>query len=223
MKGVTEIFISKEKLSIFWFFVSVAAVVFTGWHLHGLSISSRGSILYVPTQDAYFSIDRNSLDPVPLTQQLSELVDYHTRLALETYLNRSPRGPLTPGRLKLLFSEKGYAAIQPEIESNAYDFKAQKARQIVELGEVNIRLDADGGASSVANGQLVRMTIDPVSGELVTGAVGIQARMSWIRNPNLKESRRCPYICDAIEMDYNVIRPEDDEASADGQPADEKR
>jgi|GEM_PF-998646 hypothetical protein len=211
MKGVTDIFISKEKLAIFWFLIAMGTITYTGWHLHGLTISSRGSIVYVPTQDAYFYLDDFAQDQENLSGQLSELVDFHTRFTLETYLNRAPKGLVTPQRLALLFSDAGFAEAIKEIQSTSYDFKNQQAHQMVEVGKVDIILNTDGTAYSIANGQVVRVSIDPTTKELITQSFLVNAEMNWARNPNLRYSRRFPYVCTSIDYSLRPIAaPEED-------------
>jgi len=200
MKGVADIFISKEKLAVFWFLVAVGCITVTGWYLYGLAITSRGSILYVPTQDAFVHLDRFSQDQQSLEEQLTELVDYHTRLVMDTFLNRGPKGPVNPERLSVLFSESGLAMAMAEIQDRKYDFKNQQIHQMVELGQVSIVHLPDGGAVSVPSGQLVRVSTDPTTKEIVTkGFLLREVKLQWTRNPNLRMSRRFPYLCSAIE------------------------
>ena len=212
MKGVTDIFISKEKLAIFWFLVAVGTITYTGWHLNDLAISSRGSILYVPTQDAYVYIDSYAQDQESLSDQLHELVDFHSRLTLESYLNRGPKGPLTPERLSLIFSPEGFTQCMENIKATSYDFKNQQSHQMVEVGKVDIKLNTDGTAYSIGNGQVVRVSIDPTTKELITQSFLVNAEMYWARNPNLRHSRRFPYVCTSITYDLREIAaPEEDE------------
>jgi len=212
MKGVTDIFISKEKLAIFWFLVAVGTLIYTGSQLYDLTISSRGSIVYVPAQDTYTYIDDTAQDQESVSGQLSELVDFHTRFTLETFLNRAPKGLVTPQRLALLFSDTGFAEAMKDIQGTSYDFKNQQAHQMVEVGKVDIILNTDGTAYSIANGQVVRVSIDPTSKELVTQSFLVNAEMNWARNPNLRYSRRFPYVCTSINYSLRQIAaPEADE------------
>jgi hypothetical protein len=212
MKGVTDIFISKEKLAICWFLVAVGTIAYTGWHLNELAISSRGSILYVPALDNYTYIDDNAQDQGAVAAQLSELVDFHTRFTVESYLNRGPKGPLTPERLPLLFSTDGFKQSMEDIKATSFDFKNQQAHQMVEVGKVDIILNTDGTAYSIANGQVVRVSIEPTTKELVTQSFLVNAEMNWARNPNLRYSRRFPYVCTSINYSLRQIAaPEADE------------
>ncbi len=193
MKGVTEIFISKEKLAIFWFLVSVGCLGATGWHLHNLADATRGSILYVPIDQSYFYLDRSQS-----TESLNQLLDYHARHALETYLNRGPRGPLNAERLTLLFNEKGMKDVLADVQETRFDFKNLEIHQMVEIGEVQMEIDNDLSAVTVLQGQLIRVSVDPESKEPITQSFTFQAEMHWERNPNLRYARRFAWVCNKV-------------------------
>jgi hypothetical protein len=193
MKGVTEIFISKEKLAIFWFMASVACLGATGWHLHELAYTSRGSILYVPIDKSYFYLDRSQS-----TETQNQLIDYHARHALETYLNRGPRGPLNAERLSLLFHEQGLKDVMDDVQETRFDFKNLEIHQMVEIGEVKMEIDNDLSAVTVLNGQLIRISVEPVTKESITQSFTFQAEMHWERNPNLRYARRFAWVCNKV-------------------------
>lgn len=193
MKGVTEIFISKEKLAIFWFMASVACLGATGWHLHNLADSSRGSILYVPIDKSYFYLDRSQS-----TETMNQVLDYHARHALETYLNRGPRGPLNAERLGLLFYEQGLEDVKADIQETRFDFKNLEIHQMAEIGEVKMEIDNNLSAVTVLNGQVIRVSVEPVTKEPVTQSFTFQAEMHWERNPNLAYARRFAWVCNKV-------------------------
>lgn len=193
MKGVTEIFISKEKLAIFWFLAATGCLAATGWHLHNLAETSRGSILYVPIDQSYFYLDRSQS-----TETLNQLLDYHARHALETYLNRGPRGPLNAERLGLLFHEKGMEDVQADVLETRFDFKNLEIHQMVEIGEVQMEIDNDLSAVTVLQGQVIRFSVQPVTKEPVTQSFSFQAEMHWERNPNLRYARRFAWVCNKV-------------------------
>ena len=83
---------------------------------------------------------------------------------------------------------------------------------MVEVGKVDIILNTDGTAYSIANGQVVRVSIEPTTKELVTQSFLVNAEMNWARNPNLRYSRRFPYVCTSINYSLRQIAaPEADE------------
>lgn len=193
MKGVTEIFISKEKLAVFWFLVTMGFLGATGWHLYNLAESSRGSMLYVPIEHSKLYLDRSQS-----TETQNQLVDYHARHALETYLNRGPRGPLNAERLGLLFYEQGLEDVQADIKETRFDFKNLEIHQMVEIGEVQMEIDNDLSAVTVLSGQVIRVSVEPVTKQPVTQSFSVQAEMHWERNPNLRYARRFAWVCNKV-------------------------
>jgi hypothetical protein len=200
MKGVTHIFISKDKLAIFWFLTAVACLVGTAWHLHGVAIEGRSRMLYVPVQEADVYIDE-----MLSKEGLDDLVDFQTRLSLETLFNRGPKGPVTPARLELLFTGKGFEQAVEDIKSDSYDFRTRQMHQMVELGEVEVLHSPDGGAVSRARGQIVRISIDPVEKQAITQSFSIVANMEWERNRNLRDSKRFLYVCRDVQYTTREI------------------
>lgn len=197
MKGVTDIFISKQKLAIFWFLVAVSCVVGTAWHLYGVALEGRRSMLYVPIDLADVYIDNG------LTKEtLDSVVDFQTRLIMETYLNRGPKGPLNLERMGMLFSETGYDQSLEDIKANSYDFDKRKVHQMVEIGEVSLLHKPDGGAASRATGQVIRVSIDPVANQAITQSFALTANLEWDRNENLRDKKRFVYLCK--ELQYSL-------------------
>lgn len=193
MKGVTDIFISKEKLAMFWFLAACACLAGTGWYLYDLALASRGSMLYVPVEKSFVYLDRSMQQ-----QELDDLVDYHARLALETYLNRGSNGPMTPQRITLLFAEAGLEQVLKDVRENSYDFRTRKIHQVMQVGQVQVQHFPDGSAFTIADGQLIRVSVDPSTQELVTQSFLVSADLTWKRNPSLRDSRRFPFVCTAV-------------------------
>jgi len=194
MKGVADIFISKEKLALFWFLVACGCLAVTGWYVYDVAVASRGSMLYVPIEKSYVYLDRSMQQ-----QDLDEVVDYHARLSLETFLNRGPRGALTAERLSLLFTGAGMAEVAKDLQDSYYDYNTRKIHQVMEVGQVRVQHFPNGEAETVAQGQIVRVSIDPTTNEAINQSFIVMARQTWERNQNLRDSRRFPFVCRHIE------------------------
>ena len=193
MKGVTDMFIAKDKLAIFWFLVSCGCIIGTGWYLHGLAIEGRGRMLYVPIDrhDVYLHRDKKP-------QDLNEVVDFHTRLTLETVLNRGPRGPVNAERIPNLFVGNGLDQVLLDIQDTRYDFRTRQIHQMVELGQVNVVHNPDGSAVSSTQGQLIRVSVDPTIKETVVQSFTVDATLRWLRNSNLRDNKRFMFVCQDI-------------------------
>ncbi|WP_395747863.1 hypothetical protein [Prosthecobacter sp.] len=199
MKGVVDIFISKEKLAFFWFVAACACLGVTGWYTYDVAVTSRGSMLYVPIEKSFVYLDRSMQQ-----EELDEVVDYHARLSLETLLNRGSNGPTTPERLSRLFAGAGMDQAVKDVQESRYDFHIRKIHQVLVLGQIRVQHFPTGEAETLAQGQLVRVSIDPASNEAITQSFVVTARQSWGRNQNLRDSRRFPFVCTNIEYS---IRP----------------
>lgn len=201
MKGVTDLFISKDKLAMFWFLVTCACVVGTAMHLHSVAIEGRSRMLYVPIdQGDVFYIDR-SLDK----QDLDELIDFQTRLAIESYLNRGPRGPVTAERLRHLFIGQAAQSVSEDIQKNSYDFRNRQVHQMAEVGEIRVLHNDDGSAVIRASGQVVRVSLDPTGDHVVNESFTVISDMTWERNRNMRDSKRFPFVCTTVAYTLTPI------------------
>lgn len=200
MKGVTDIFISKEKLALFWFSLACLFLAGTAWHTYNVALISRGSMLYVPIEKSEFYLDR-SLEQ----HELDDVINYHTRLALETYLNRGPKGALDLERIPLLFTGFGREQVDFDLRDNAYDLSTRRIHQMVEVGSVTVEYSPTGDAETVATGQIIRVSVDPTTQDGITQSIAMSARLQWARNPNLRDSRRFPFVCTNIEYRLSPI------------------
>lgn len=200
MKGVTDIFISKEKLALFWFSLACLFLAGTAWHTYNVALTSRGSMLYVPVEKSEFYLDR-SLEQ----HELDDVINYHTRLALETYLNRGPKGALDIDRIPLLFTGFAREQVDFDLRDNAYDLNSRRIHQMVEVGGVTVEYSPTGDAETVATGQIIRVSVDPTTQEGITQSIAMSARLQWARNPNLRDSRRFPFVCTHIEYRLSPI------------------
>lgn len=190
-------FIAKDKLAIFWFLVSCGCIIATGWYLHGLAIEGRGRMLYVPIErhDVYLDRDRKPED-------LNEVVDFHTRLTMETVLNCGPRGPVNAERIGRLFVDNGLDQVLLDIQDNRYDFRSRQIHQMVELGQVNVVHSPDGSAVTSTQGQLIRVSVDPTLKETVVQSFTVDATLRWRRNANLRDNKRFMFVC--YDISYSL-------------------
>lgn len=214
MKGITDIFISKDKLAIFWFLCACGCLVYTGWHVLDIAEASRGSMLYVPTQDSYVYLDRDTVLQQSDIDRLNELVDYQARLSLESLLNRGPNGPVNPDRIPRLFAGDGFEMAMYDIKDTRYIFKSQQIHQMMEIAQISIRHDPDGTAYTQANGQLVRVSINPTTQETVNEAFSVTAEMFFARNPNLQDIRHTPLVCTQVSYNLTSINPAEQDSES---------
>ncbi|HEY1084102.1 MAG TPA: hypothetical protein VGE29_17695 [Prosthecobacter sp.] len=208
MKGVTNMFISKDGLAIFWFMVACGCIAGTAWYLHGLAIEGRGRMLFVPVEQYDLYLDREMS-----TQGLDESADFFTRLIMETALNRAPRGLVNAERLGLMFIGDGYDLVLKDVEENRREFRSKQIHQMVELGKVNIVHHPDGSAITSTAGQVIRVIVDPNLNETIVQAFWVDATLELRRNQNLRDNKRFMYVCSDISFTMKEMAPPEKKSS----------
>lgn len=194
MRGISDIFISKDKVSMFWFLVTIGTLVGSAWYLKSMADEGRSRMLYVP-------MSRTSvieIDPMMDEDTTIELLDYQTRMALETLLNRGPAGPVNPSRLSKIFTGPALDWVLQDIQGSLFDFRDRQRRQMVELGKSEVRISDDGSATVSITGQVVSVSVDPLEQRVVNQVHTLTATINWVRNQHLRDSRLFPYVSDKV-------------------------
>lgn len=191
MKGVSDIFISKDKVAIFWFLVCVGILGFTGWYSLSLIQQARGDLVYLITNhEKTVYVDRSLDDD---TQE--ELIDFQTRLALETVFNRGPSGPLALVRVSKLLTGQAREILQKDLSSNKFDFANYQFRQLCEIWSVTLYRRPNGDLYTSAKGQLVRVGVDPANNEVINQVYTFDAELDWQPNTSIRDKKMFPYVC----------------------------
>lgn len=194
MRGISDIFISKDKVSMFWFLVTIGTLVGSAWYLKSMADEGRSRMLYVP-------MSRTSvieIDPMMDEDTTIELIDYQTRMALETLLNRGPAGPVNPSRISKIFTGPALDWVLQDIQGSLFDFRDRQRRQMVELGKSEVRISDDGSATVSITGQVVSVSVDPLEQRVVNQVHTLTATINWVRNQHLRDSRLFPYVSDKV-------------------------
>ncbi len=194
MRGISDIFISKDKVSMFWFLVTIGTLVGSAWYLKSMADEGRSRMLYVP-------MSRTSvieIDPMMDEDTTIELLDYQTRMALETLLNRGPAGPVNPSRISKIFTGPALDWVLQDIQGSLFDFRDRQRRQMVELGKSEVRISDDGSATVSITGQVVSVSVDPLEQRVVNQVHTLTATINWVRNQHLRDSRLFPYVSDKV-------------------------
>lgn len=194
MRGISDIFISKDKLATFWFVVTCGTLAGTGWYLKSMADEGRTRMLYVPMNQPSVV----EIDPAMDEDTTIELLDYQTRMALETLLNRGPAGPVNPSRLTKIYTGPALQWVMKDIQSSLFDFREHQRRQMVELGKSDVRISDDGSASVSITGQVVSVSVDPLEQRIVNQVHTLTATVNWVRNQHLRDSKLFPYVSDKV-------------------------
>lgn len=201
MKGVSDLFISKEKLAFFWFFVCVAILAGTAWYVNDIAGDGKSRMLYVMVNrpDVMY-LDRD-LQPETAT----DLFDSQTRLALETMLNRTPKGPATQKRVGKIFAGAAMQWLMSDLAENREEFSSRQYHQMAEVGSVRVFLGEDGGAIAVASGQVIRVGVDPVQQKVINQVFNLGARLVWEPNTNLRDNKLYPHTCKEVAYTLTLV------------------
>ena len=201
MKGVSDFFVSKDKLAYFWFLVACTCVAATAWHVNSIAADGDSRMLYVimNRQDVMY------LDQNLTTEGPKDLFDAQARLAAETLLNRGPNGPLNPKRVPKVFSADAIDFIVKDVRELRADFSARQYHQMVEVGEVQVFLGEDGGAITVCTGQVIRVGVDQVEAKVLNEVYSMNARMVWEPNLNMRDSKIFPFVCREVKYALSLI------------------
>jgi hypothetical protein len=194
MRGISDIFISKDKVAMFWFIVTCATLAGTAWYLKSLADEGRTRMLYVPmTREGVIEID-----PAMDEDTTNELLDYQTRIALETLLNRGPSGPVNSSRISKIFIDGALEWVMKDIQASLFDFRDKQRRQMVELGASDVRISDDGSATVSITGQVVSVSVDPLEQRIVNQVHTVTATVSWVKNKHLRDSKLFPYVSEKV-------------------------
>ena len=201
MKGVSDFFISKDKLAYFWFLVACACVASTAWYVNSIAADGDSRMLYVIMNDQNVMY----LDQNLSTEGPKDLFDSQARLALETLLNRGPSGPLNPKRVPKLFTDTALEWVMNDVREQRVDFSSHQFHQMVEVGEIQVLLGEDGGAITVAMGQLIRVGVDQVESRVINEVYSVNARLVWEPNVNMRDSKLFPFVCREAKYALSLI------------------
>lgn len=202
MKGVSDFFISKDKLAYFWFLVSCAIIAGTAWYANDVAGTSKAQMLYVVMN----SPEVRYLDKDLSVDEAKDLFNAQARLAVETLLNRGPSGPLNMQRLRKLYGEGALQGfIMPDLAENREAFFSKQFHQMAEVDSVEVFLGEDGGAITVATGQLIRVGVDQVEAKVINQVHSFKVRLVFESNPNMRDSRMVPFVVKEVSYVLSLV------------------
>ncbi|MCP5541204.1 MAG: hypothetical protein H7A53_12250 [Akkermansiaceae bacterium] len=196
MKGVVDLFVSKDKIAVFWFLVACLSVVGSGWYL-------RKTIADVRAEPHFVIMDGAGVYYLAPTADFEDAVELHaaqTRLAMESLLNRGPNGPDSPNRIKKIFTDTAIEYIENEYQKEAKTFRDQKIHQKVEVGSTEVLKTVGEGAITSAEGQVIRVGV--FDGKAFNEVYDVSARFAWALNRDMRFNGRYPTVC--TQMKYEL-------------------
>ena len=197
MRAVANLFISRSRAAIFWFGITCAVPIATGYYVQSVIRDVRTHEKFVmgglPTF-LYQSLDRKS-------ESVQQLHTDQTHLAMETIFNRGPSGSLDNADRRFHLFEKDVNQLIKDqiITPDVLYFRNTKSHQKVEVENVVVNEKAgQGEATTLAYGQLFRTGIE--NGIVVNKSFSVKVFFTWKSNPSLIDHAMYPTICSDLTV-----------------------
>lgn len=198
MKGVVDLFVSKDKIAVFWFLVAVIAVIGSGWYVQSM-------VKQVTANPNFVIMDGAGVYYIAPSLDFSDATEIHasqTRMATETFFNRGPSQSDSQDRIKYLFSEAAQEFISTEYSRESNTFETQQIHQKVEIGDIQVLQTEGTRALTSATGQVIRVGV--FNGEQVVDVYDLSVKYMWMLNRDMRNNGRFPTVC--AQMKYELIK-----------------
>lgn len=193
-----DLFIHKDRVALFWFFIALAVTAGFWWERQRL-------VKHLMTKPQFFVMDANHTYYLPSAMDFGGAKEIHaaqTRLAMEALFNRSPSGPDSPERLKRILGKEAYQTATKAFQREAAEFEDKQIHQKVELGPIQVLQVRDESVLTGVEGQLIRSGV--FRGKPFTESLGVKAQFKFILNPDMTANGRFPTV--AIAFEFNTTR-----------------
>lgn len=195
MRAVSHLFLARSRAAVFWFLVTCATIIGSGYYLQSKIADVRmlPQYVYTGSPDMYY------LTPDLDIETPTKMHREQTRLAMETMFHRTPSRLDHQERLPRIFgADATQAIIKGLIVPQAKNFHENKLHQKVQIGEiiVNIR-EGQGEATTVATGQLMRTGVSPEN-TMINETWSVKIFFEWRINPDIEERPLYPTLCNSV-------------------------
>ncbi len=191
-----DLFIHKDKVALFWFFVALIVTAGFWWERQRLVKS-------LMAKPQFFVMDANHTYYLPSAMDFGSAKEVHaaqTRLAMEAIFNRTAKGPDSLERLKRILGRDAYHKANKAIDHEADEFSDKQIHQKVELGPIQVLQVRDDSVLTGVEGQLIRSGV--FRGKAFTEALLVKAQFKFILNPDMTANGRFPTV--AIAFDFTT-------------------
>lgn len=196
MRAVANLFISRSRAAVFWFFVTCASLVSAAVYVQSVVKDVRTLPQFVMAGNA----DLLYLTPTLEVDDLTSLHTSQTKLAMETIFNRGPAGLDHQDRRFSLFTDDANGVINQEVVApQVLMFRDTKAQQKVEIENIFVNpAPGQGEATTVCYGVLFRTGVE--NNKTVNQSFSVKVFFSWKSNPNPEEHAMYPTICNSVSF-----------------------
>jgi hypothetical protein len=182
----TELFVQRDRLPWFWFFVAVAVTILAAldrYHLVQQFKQRERVVIIDPSQTYYVS-------PLLQFQEAKELHAQQAELAAMAFLERNPKDFDHPDLLRQMFLKPALQKAQDQRIREAIEFRSKQLHQKPEIARIDILATRENEVLVAVSGQLVRAGI--FEEKAFTEAFNFKLSLRLLRNPNMAANGRFP-------------------------------
>ena len=193
-----ELFLSKDRIARFWFWLCVVTVV-------GFAIERHRLVKSLTQARQYIVMDANGTYFLPSVLDFEEAKEVHaqqTKLTIESLFNRSPSGPDNPERLKRLLGKKALEKAKRLFKDQDAEFRDKQLHQKVEIGAIQVLQIRDHSVLTAAEGQIIRTGV--FEGKTVTEVLKVKAQFKFVLNPDMSRNGRYPTVALAFDVETKI-------------------
>lgn len=182
----TRLFVQRDRLPWFWFFVAVAVVVLSAFDRYNLvrHFKQRERVVIIDPAGTYY------LSPLLQFQEAKDLHVQQATLATVTFLERNPKDFDNPELLKQLFLKSALGKAQDQRTRESMEFRSKQLHQKAEIGRIDILATREEEILANVSGQVIRSGIFQEKAFLEAFPFTLHLRL--LRNPNMAANGRFP-------------------------------
>lgn len=182
----TRLFMQRDRLPWFWFFVAVAVTVLSAFDRSNLihHFKQRERVVIIDPAGTYY------LSPLLQFQEAKDLHVQQATLATLALLERNPKDFDNPELLKQLFLKPALSKAQDQRIREAVEFRAKQLHQKAEVGRIDVLVTRENEVLVNVSGQIIRAGV--FQEKAFTEAFQFALRLRLLRNPNMATNGRFP-------------------------------
>lgn len=198
MKGVTDLFLAKDRMAVFWFLVSCITIALCAWYVKAILADSHRQPRIVIMDDAGVYYITPSLE----FQDAKALHTSQTRLAMETLFNRGPKSLDNQSRVAELFTPAGAKfAFETFFPKEQKLFEERQYHQKVEIQSIVVaQTVGDTIAVTSVKAQLIRSGV--FDGNPEDSIWDVEVNFGWVVNDTMFPNGGFPTQC----LTFKVIK-----------------
>ena len=182
----TQLFVQRDRLPWFWFFVAVAVSVLAAFdRYHQVQqFKHRERVVIVDPSQTYY------ISPLLQFQEAKELHAQQAELAAMAFLSRNPKEFDHLDLMKQVFLKGALEKAQDHRSHEAVEFRSKQLHQKPEIARIDILATRENEVLATVSGQVIRSGV--FQEKAFTEAFNFKLSLRLIRNPNMASNGRFP-------------------------------